>query len=141
MASTTPTAILSSPLLQIKLLHIKMTLDKNSTTQPEGYSTHLIYKLIIFSHLQIFPMLELNSLCKNKFLIFFGKFPVWKNGLPNSLFSLCRGNPDWRIQLIHCTSLTHLGKPSVNPCWPPDQEKGEEVIQCNAISSTRVIAG
>ena len=42
-------------------------------------------------------MSELNSLCKNVFLISFGKFPVFslsgKMGPPNSLFSLCRGNP------------------------------------------------
>ena len=50
--------------------------DQNGTTQPEGNSTHLYYKLIFF-HLQIFTVLELNSLCKNIFLIFFGKFPVF----------------------------------------------------------------
>ena len=49
MASTTPVAILSSLLLQIKLLHVKMTLDWNGRTQPKGNSTHLNYKLIIFS--------------------------------------------------------------------------------------------
>ena len=49
MASTTPVAILSSLSLQIKLLHVKMTLDENGTTQSESNSTHLNYKLIFFS--------------------------------------------------------------------------------------------
>ena len=56
MASTTPVAIISSLLLQIKLLHVKMTLDWNGTTQPESNSTHLNYELI-FCHLRIFPVL------------------------------------------------------------------------------------
>ena len=95
MPSTTHVAILSSLLLQIKLLHVKMALDYNCATQPEGTSTHLNYKLSFF-HLLIFPVLGVKFpmlQCKNIFLIFFGKFPVfpvWKNGFPNSL---CRGNP------------------------------------------------
>ena len=94
MASTTPVAILSSLFLQIKLLHVKITLDENGTTQPDGNSIHLNYKLIMFFffHLQIFPVLELNSLCKNIFLILFGKFPV---------FSLS-GKMDFQIPCFPC---------------------------------------
>ena len=43
-----------------------------------------------------FSVFEVNSLYKNKFLIFLGKFPVypyvWKNKHLNSLFFLCRSN-------------------------------------------------
>ena len=47
------------------------------TTQPEGNSTHLNYKLFFFLDTQIFPVLVVNSLCKNIFLIFFSKLPVF----------------------------------------------------------------
>ena len=42
------------------------------TTEPEGNSTHLNYKFFFFFFLdtQIFPVLVVNSLCKNIFLIF-----------------------------------------------------------------------
>ena len=51
---------------------------------------------LIFFHLQIFPVLELNSLCKNVFLIYFGKFPV---------FSLS-GKMDLQIPCFPCGVAT-----------------------------------
>ena len=74
-----------------------MTLDTNDTTQPEGNSTHLIYKLIILFFTSKFSLCwELNSLCKNIFLILFGKFPV---------FSLS-GKMDIQIPCFPCAVAT-----------------------------------
>ena len=71
------------------------------TTQPEGNSTHLNYKFFFFFlDTQIFPVLVVNSLCKNIFLIFFSKFPV---------FSLS-GKMDFQIPCFPCavaTLITH----------------------------------
>ena len=65
-------------------------------------------------------MLELNSLCKNIFLIFFWQipcvFPVWKNELPNSRFSLCRGYPDQWSR----THFMFLFLPSIWQCKHDD---------------------
>ena len=55
----------------------KFTDQDPGTTQPEGNSIHLNYKIIIFIIPKIFPVLMVNSLCKNIFLIFFSKFPVF----------------------------------------------------------------
>ena len=68
------------------------------TTQPEGNSTHLNYKFFFFFFLdtQIFPVLVVNSLCKNIFLIFFSKFPV---------FSLS-GKMDFQIPCFPCVVAT-----------------------------------
>ena len=70
------------------------------TTQPEGNSTHLNYKFFFFFFLdtQIFPVLVVNSLCKNIFLIFFSKFPV---------FSLS-GKMDFQIPCFPCALATML---------------------------------
>ena len=63
------------------------------TTQPEGDSTYLNYKFFFFFlDIQIFPVLAVNSLCKNIFLIFFSKFPV---------FSLS-GKMDFQIPCFPC---------------------------------------
>ena len=125
MASTTPIAILSSLLLQT-VTYIKMTLTYNDimttyfmtkqqpelhrdqdpgATQPEGNCTHLNYKFFFFFFLdtQIFPVLVVNSLCKNIFLIFFSKFPV---------FSLS-GKMDFQIPCFPCavaTLMLHVTK-------------------------------
>ena len=68
-----------------------------------------------------------NSLCKNIYFIFFSKFPVffpvWKNGLSNSLFSLWRGNPGlicykdicWRKKSSTSTCLTGLNVSTTQP--------------------------
>ena len=56
--------------------------------------------------MQIFPVLVVNSLCKNKFLIFFSKFPV---------FSLS-GKMDFQIPCFPCavaTLIKNLGKTPV----------------------------
>ena len=97
MASTTPVAILSSLLLQIKLLHVKMTLElKWYNTAREWFNSLKLQACYFFFHLQIFPVLELNSLCKNVFLMSFGKFPV---------FSLS-GKRDFQIPCFPCAVAT-----------------------------------
>ena len=70
------------------------------TTQPEGNFTHLNYKFFLknFLDTQIFPVLVVNSLCKNIFLIFFSKFPV---------FSLS-GKMDFQIPCFPCAVATLL---------------------------------
>ena len=68
MASTTPVAILSSLLLQIKLLHVQITQIKMvQHSQRVIQLTKLQDHYFIF-HLQIrVRVLELNSLCKTYF--------------------------------------------------------------------------
>ena len=73
MASTTPIAILSSlltaPLKNLQNSSQNYRDQDPSTTQPEGNSTHLNYKFFwFFLDTQIFPVLVVNSLCKNIFL-------------------------------------------------------------------------
>ena len=71
------------------------------TTQPEGNSIHLNYKFFFFFFFldtQIFPVLVVNSLCKNIFLIFFNKFPM---------FSLS-GKMDFQIPCFPCAVATLL---------------------------------
>ena len=94
------------------------------TTQPEGNSTHLNYKfLFFFFFTQIFPVLVVNSLCKNIFLIYFNKFPV---------FSLS-GKMDFQIPCFPCAVATLILCPknyqdvrSVNVHFP--QKKNQNVI-------------
>ena len=80
------------------------------TTQPESNSTHLNYKFFwVFLDTQIFPVLVVNSLCKNIFLIFFSKFPV---------FSLS-GKMDFQIPCFPCavTTLNKKKKPCDELRW------------------------
>ena len=79
MASTTPVAILSSLLLQIKLL-------KNNKKFTSKFS-------------------RINSLCKNIFLIFLAKFPV---------FSLS-GKMDLQIPCFPCAVATLLTRNYFSP--------------------------
>ena len=57
------------PVYQLKIYNKVKTSQKDSTTT----LVHFYY----FPNFKLFPVLEVNSLCKNKFLIFLGKFPVF----------------------------------------------------------------
>ena len=89
----------TAPLTIYKTRAKSSTNDQDpGTTQPEGNSIHLNYKFIIFLTFKIFPVLVVNSLCKNIFLIFFSKFPV---------FSLS-GKMDFQIPCFPCAVATRV---------------------------------
>ena len=106
------------------------------TTQPEGNSTHLNYKFFFFFFLdtQIFPVLVVNSLCKNIFLIFFSKFPV---------FSLS-GKMDFQIPCFPCAvaTLYHITaeirrRSGTNPEYNPQlNPSGAVGIRCGNWSAS-----
>ena len=86
------------PLNNLQNKSQKFTDQDPGTTQPEGNFIHFYYKFFFFFWtLKIFPVLVVNSLCKNIFLIFFkSKFPV---------FSLS-GKMDFGIPYFPCAVAT-----------------------------------
>ena len=69
--------LLQHPLNNLQNKESKVHRQDPGTTQPEGNFIHLNYKFFFFLTLKNFPVLVVNSLCKNIFLIFFSKFPVF----------------------------------------------------------------
>ena len=92
------------PLTIYKTKSQKFTDQDPGTTQPEGNFIHLNYKFFFFLTLKIFPVLVVNSLCKNIFLIFFSKFPVFslsgKMDFQNPLFSPVPWQP-WDCEAVN----------------------------------------